>query len=141
MKTAFSAILSLREKNLQKCEREILQNENLIANKKSEIEVLNSQFLALETPKSGEFITLMAFEKQKTIFASYIDKIKNELEMLLNRKIALQKQYKELNIEYEKVKFLEQKEQDALIKKINDKEKAELDEVALMLYNNGGNTK
>ena len=61
-----------------------------------------------------------------------------ELEFLQANKALLQEQYKKSHIEYEKVKFLEKKEQDSMLQKLKEQERLESDEIALMLYNNAG---
>ncbi|TLD96776.1 hypothetical protein LS71_004010 [Helicobacter jaachi] len=138
MKTKFSSIVSLRKKDMQACERSILQNENKIASKQTQIGAFQEEFLQLQMPQNGTFYAFRAYEESKNMLLSHIAFAKQELEGLLANKALLQEQYKKCHIEYEKVKFLEKKAQDEMIKRLKRQEALEIDEVALMLYNNAG---
>lgn len=138
MKTKFSTIVNLRKNDMQKIERSIMQNENKIANKQSQITALQDEFLGLKIPSHGAFYAFRAFEETKNMLLSHIALQVEELEALHAHKAVLQEQYKKSHIEYEKVKFLDKREQDILLQKLKHQEKAQSDEVALMLYNNTG---
>lgn len=136
MRTKFSAIVDLRKKNMQKCEREIMQNENRIANKHNQIAHLNQSFENLKIPQNGSFDCFRAFEISKKAILYEIEMATQELQDLQNTKNALQERYRHLNIEYEKIKLLDKKVQDEAIKELKYREKIESDEIATMLYNN-----
>ena len=50
---------------MQKLERSIMQNENKIANKQSQIAALQDEFLGLKMPSGGAFYAFRAFELNK----------------------------------------------------------------------------
>lgn len=130
--------MNLRKNDMQRIEKSIMQNENKIASKQSQIAVLQDEFLSLEMPNGGTFYAFRAFEETKNMLLSHIALQNAELESLHANKALLQEQYKRSHIEYEKVKFLEKKEQDSMLHKLKQQEKFESDEIALMLYNNAG---
>lgn len=132
----FSSIVKLRKKDMQNCERKIMQNENKIASKKTQINELQEEFANLTMPQSGSFDLYRVFEEAKRMLLVRLDILKEELEALEIIKITLQEQYKQCHIEYEKVRFLEKKAQDELIKKLKNREAKEIDEIALMLFVN-----
>lgn len=138
MKTKFGAIVNLRKNDMQRIERSIMQNENKIASKQSQIAALQEEFLGLKMPSGGAFYAFRAFEETKNMLLSHIALHCAELESLQANKTLLQEQYKKSHIEYEKVKFLEKKEQDSVLHKLKMQEKIQSDEIALMLYNNAG---
>lgn len=123
---------------MQKIEKSIMQNENKIASKQSQITALQDEFLGLKMPSGGAFYTFRAFEETKNMLLSHIALQCAELESLQANKALLQEQYQKSHIEYEKVKFLEKKEQDSLVQKLKRQEDSQSDEIALMLYNNTG---
>ena len=136
MSGKFSSIVKLRKKDMQNCERKIMQNENKIASKKTQIDELQEEFVNLTLPQSGSFDLYRVFEDSKNMLLARLAVAKEELEVLEITKVTLQEQYRQCHIEYEKVKFLEKKEQDELLKKLKLKESQEIDEIALMLFNN-----
>lgn len=136
MNTKFAPLVELRKNNIQKCERELLQIENHIASKHSEIQALQEELYALEVPQGGSFGIYLTFEESKKNILAQISFAHEELEVLNIRKITLQEQHKQLHIEYEKMKFLNQKAQDELLKKLKRMERVEVDEITMMLYKN-----
>ncbi|CAM3382089.1 flagellar export protein FliJ [Helicobacter labetoulli] len=138
MKTKFGAIVNLRKNDMQRIERSIMQNENKIASKQSQIAALQEEFLGLKMPSGGAFYAFRAFEETKNMLLAHIALHCAELESLQANKALLQEQYKKSHIEYEKVKFLEKKEQDSMLQKLKEQERLESDEIALMLYSNAG---
>ncbi|MCX2716843.1 flagellar export protein FliJ [Helicobacter sp. MIT 21-1697] len=138
MKTKFAPIVSLRKKDMQMCEHAMMQNESKIAHKQKQIEHLQKDFLQLKIPQAGTFYAFKAFEETKNMLLAHINLARDELETLFAQRKVLQEQYKKCNIEYEKVHFLDTKEQNEMIKNAKYKEKLEVDEIAVMLYNNAG---
>lgn len=136
MNTKFASLVELRKNSIQKCERELLQIENRIASKHSEMQALQEEFYALKAPQGGSFRVYLTFEESKKNVLAQISSMQEELEVLNIRKVTLQEQYKQLHVEYEKMKFLNQKAQDEILKKLKRRERVEVDEVAMMLYKN-----
>ena len=89
-------------------------------------------------PSGGAFYAFRAFEETKNMLLAHIALHCAELESLQANKALLQEQYKKSHIEYEKVKFLEKKEQDSVLQKLKMQEKFQSNEIVLMLYNNAG---
>lgn len=56
MKTKYSSILTLRKKDMQQCERAIMQNENKIASQKTLIDEICDEMVKLTPPQSGSFV-------------------------------------------------------------------------------------
>ncbi|WP_295701712.1 flagellar export protein FliJ [uncultured Helicobacter sp.] len=136
MKTKFSAIVSLRKKDMQECERIIMQNENKIASKKMQIDEIADELVALQMPQKGAFDVFRAYNEMKRMLLLAMHNVQQELDELLKEKRVLQEQYKKHHMEYEKMSFLDKKEQEAMIKALKIQEKRETDEIAIMLYGN-----
>lgn len=136
MKTRFSAIVHLRKRDMQECERTIMQNENKIANKQMQIESIADEIVELKAPQYGTFYAFIAYNEVKQILFNRLSVAQNELEELLTHKAFLQTQYKQYHIEYEKMAFLDKREQEEILKAIKNREEKETDEIATLLYNN-----
>lgn len=138
MKTKFSSIVALRKRDMQECERSIMQNENKIASKKMQLSELEDELHHLCMPQNGTFYAFRAYEDGKRMLLFRIDEAKRELDALFANKNLLQTQYQKCHIEYEKVSFLDKKAQETLLKKLKLAEKKEIDDIAIMLYNKEG---
>lgn len=138
MKTKYSAILNIKKNALQQQERKLLENQNKIANKQRQIAQLNDELHNLQIPQSGDFMLFSAFERQKYMVLGQIDIAKEELEALEIQKATLTHLYKESSVDYEKIKFLDTKIVESKLQQLRKQEEHQIDEVALMLYNNGG---
>ena len=136
MKTKFSAIVHLRKRDMQECERAIMQNENKIASKRMQIDDIADELVGLKVPQSGAFQAFMAYEELKKMLLFRMGIAQQELEELHTNKMLLQEQYKKCHIEYEKMASLEKREQESMFKNLKLKEKKEVDEIATMLYSN-----
>ena len=136
MKTKFSSIVSLRKKDMQECERVIMQNENRIANKQMQIDAIADEVVKLEMPRSGTFYAFKAYDEVKKMLFYRMSVAQSELDELQANKAILQAQYKKCHIEYEKMAFLDKREQENMLQAIKMQEKKVVDESAMMLYNN-----
>lgn len=123
---------------MQQCERALMQNENKIASQKTLIDEICDEMVQLDMPQSGSFYAFQIFSNQKAMIESNLRFATEELHILLMQKTQLQEQYKKLSIEYEKILFLDKSEQDHMLKRLKKQEELEIDEVAVMLYNNAG---
>ncbi len=136
MKTKFDAIVRLRKKDMQECELTIMENENKIASKRMQLDEMQNELMKINMPLVGTFYAFMAYEEMKKMILLRIQKARDELEKLFENRYFLQTRYQKCHIEYEKMAFLEKREQDEILKKIKMKEKKEADEIAMMIYNN-----
>lgn len=121
---------------MQECERIIMQNENKIASKKMQIDEIADELVALQMPQKGAFDIFRAYNEMKRMLLLAMHNAQQELDELLKHKLILQEQYKKHYMEYEKMSFLDKKEQEAMIKALKIQEKREADEIAIMLYGN-----
>ncbi len=89
MKTKFSAIVSLRKKDMQECERIIMQNENKIASKKMQIDEIADELVALQMPQKGAFDVFRAYNEMKRMLLLAMHNVQQELDELLKEKRVL----------------------------------------------------
>ena len=73
--------------------------------------------------------------KQKTIIDE-IDRIRASISTLKSNLKTLEQERKTIYIEYEKYKHIKEQEREKLIKELKKAESKNLDEIALLLYNN-----
>ena len=134
MKTKFSAILNVRHKALQSHERKMMQHNLLITQKQAEIEAFMYVVGQVHFPKSGHFGAYLALANTRDRLLGHIDTLHSELSHLKAQAKALREEYKTLHIEYEKIKYLDTKEQEARLKALKLAQDKELDEISILLH-------
>ncbi|QCT93929.1 hypothetical protein FE773_01650 [Caminibacter mediatlanticus TB-2] len=135
MKTKFDSVVKIKKQKVDKIERNIQKINSSIKMLKMKIEELRKSFNSLSLPSSGNFATLQQISLQKNTFLSEIKSYENQIKILENRKSELIKELKKANIEYEKMKYLQNEEIKKKIKNIRLKESKEMDEIAIILRN------
>lgn len=134
MNTKFDPVLKIKKQDLNKCEADIIQNNQLIHSKNREIDVLLQELGEIDVPKSGGYWDFKNTQDIKKAFLGEIDKVRYEISTLKNIQKKLQESYRLAFIEYEKIKYLQDNEIKKVISKIKKNESKDLDEVGIMLF-------
>jgi flagellar export protein FliJ len=136
MTTKFSQLAKLRKQKLESIEIEIAIANRQKRDALSNIQRLNEEINLVVIPKKGNFSEI-SICNDAIRSVSLRKKAQEELIVSIDKHLEeLQKAYKSANIEYEKIKYLEERELQKRIKQIKLKESKELDEIANMLYRN-----
>jgi len=133
MKTKFSDILKIKKQAVEKIERSIQKINSSIQMLQNKINSLNNELSSFSFPKEGDF---RQFQQVKLMQENLINEIKNfenQIKILENRKNELMEELKKANIEYEKIKYLENLEIQKMIKEKRLKESRDMDEIAILL--------
>jgi len=137
VKTKFDSILKIKKVKVDEIE-------NRIAKLDSQIELLNSQLSQTERelkemhyPIRGNFALISQFKLLQNSKLNEISNIKSELQQLFIKKEKLILELKEAKLEYEKIDYLRKEEISKYIKKEKEREKREIDEIAIMLHKRG----
>ncbi|MDO7252655.1 flagellar export protein FliJ [Helicobacter cappadocius] len=134
MNTKFDSLLKIKQQQLDKCEIDIMQNNQLIDSKNRKIDILLQDLSEVNIPKNGGYWDFKNMQDIKKAFVNEIDKTKNEISRLKNIGKKLQESYKIAFVEYEKIKYLKDNEIKKMILKIKKNELKDLDEVGIMLF-------
>lgn len=134
MNTKFDPVLKIKKQDLDKCEADMIQNNQLIASKNREIDSLLIELGEIDVPKSGSYWDFKNTQDVKKAFLGEIDKVRAEISMLKNIQKKLQESYRLAFIEYEKIKYLQDNEIKKMISQIKKNESKNLDEVGMMLF-------
>jgi len=135
MKTKFSDLLKIKDRNLKEIEKKISLVIADIDTLEKEIEDIDNEIKEFKSDLSGEFAL---FQIQKSFFTLMIEKKdellkdKTDLDMKLE---LLKSDYKMANIEYEKIAYLHKEEEKKLLEELKVKESKMMDEVANILFN------
>ena len=130
----YAKISKIRKQKLDKIESEVLQIKQEISNLKKRLDEVYEMIDSLEVPKSGDMSVFGTFVEEKRVLGNQKDSILRALhvkEMELAKKYQ---EYKKANIEYEKIKYLEELEIKKSIEKAKKLEQKELDDISGMLF-------
>ena len=133
MKTKFDSVVKVKKQAVDNIERNIQKVNASINELKYKIKELNETLLSFSLPKEGSFALLNQIKHQQHILREEIEKLKNQIIILENRKKELLNELKKANIEYEKMKYLQAEEIKKIIKEKKLKEARDMDEIAILL--------
>ncbi len=135
MKTKFDDLVKLRKNEIEKIERNIRKINSSIKMLKEKEASLKKELLSFSLPKSGTFSEINQLKQMQYLLQNEIENINSQIDVLNSRKKELLEELKKANIEYEKMKYLQNKEIKKKIRKLQLKEAREMDEIAILLRN------
>jgi len=136
MKTKFDSVVKVKKQKVDTIERNLQKINSSIQNLKNKTEELTKTLLSFSLPKEGNFALLNQIKHQQHILRDEIQKLKNQIVILENRKKELLEELKKANIDYEKMKYLQAEEIKKMIKEKRLKEARDMDEIAILLRKN-----
>ncbi len=136
MKTRFTDILKVKKQKLSEVERELQDVQNRKKRLILKIEQVDGDVAALESPRSGDFGSLQISRQAFLTLIQQKKLLAQKLATRIKQIEGLELLYKEVNIEYEKIAYLDAQEIKKEMKRIADEESKELDEIANILFVN-----
>ncbi len=133
MKTKFDSIVKIKKNELKKTENDLIKVNSAIQLINEKINELQIKFNSFSLPDKGSFKEIYQIKSVQSALRGEIENYKNQLNMLNKRKELIFQKYKDANIEYEKMKYLQTMEIKKQIKKQKQKENIQMDEIAIML--------
>lgn len=140
MQTRFYSLVRLRKQKVDEVERAISANNRNIQLTEEAILGFTEEMLSLQTPEKGGFNQLLQFQDMKRVYTQQIRQKQLDLKQLHKYAKTLQKMLKEVSIEFEKAKHLDDVEREKIIKEREKLEEAEMNEISIMLHNNNAKT-
>lgn len=134
MKTRFSALVSVKKNRVQKSE---IDFQTTMKNLQSAENALKDSYDELENITTPNHGSMALYRASQELFQAQRDVIEQKQEWKDFAQKELEKAQERLKqdmIEYEKFKYLESKEIEKILKKIEQKEAKDLDEIALMTF-------
>lgn len=134
MKSQFSKIAKIRKQKRDAIERELMKHQNKERLIRHKISSLYDDIAHIELPKEGLVSAFLMVSEQKSILNREKQRYEEELEALLHVMRKIQAEYQRAHVEYEKIKYLEEQELQAMMAKIKREEQLYLDEISTMLF-------
>jgi len=139
MKTRFSSLVSVKKNSMQKSELVVQNANNNLNNARNALENAYIELQHIQSPIAGKITELFA---SRVLLNTQRNIIKENEEWIIfaEKELGFAKaKLKADMIEYEKFKYLELKEINAILKKIKIKEAKDLDEIALITHAKNNN--
>jgi flagellar export protein FliJ len=134
MKTKFSQIVKVKQRKVDEIENELMDVRFQKRKTLSMIEDILKEIEGLKTPQSGSFAEI-------NLSHSYLKNLSNQKKEKEKEILQLDKQiegikelYKEANIEFEKIKYLEDLEIEKKLQELKVQESKDMDEIANLLH-------
>lgn len=134
MKSQFSKIAKIRKQKRDAIERELMKSQNKERMLNHKITTLYEEIAAVQMPKEGLVSALLMVGEQKSILNREKKRCEQELFVVQRTTKQLQGEYQKAHVEYEKIKYLEEQELQAMMDKIKREEQLYLDEISTMLF-------
>jgi len=134
MKSQFSKIAKIRKQKRDAIERELMKSQNKERLLTHKIASLYDDIAAVQIPKEGLVTVLLMVNEQKSILNREKKRCEQELFVVQRNTKKLQLDYQKAHVEYEKIKYLEEQELQAIMDKIKREEQLYLDEISTMLF-------
>ncbi|HIY44483.1 MAG TPA: flagellar FliJ family protein [Candidatus Helicobacter avistercoris] len=134
MKTKFDALLLGLKQRVQNCENEIASIHFQITQAQEEICSCVQEIAQMQIPPAGNAMAFRELYAGKRAMVAKMDEKNIHLSSLKAQLKNKQEEHKLIELEFEKIKYLQQKEISSMLEKIKKKQNQELDEIAVMLY-------
>lgn len=141
MKTKFDAILLGIQQKIRQCEGEIASIHHQIQETQQGILSCTQNIAQMEVPFSGNAMAFREVYSGKKALIAQMDELNSYLSALKAQLKNKQEEYKGIQLEFEKLKYLQQKEITTMLENLKRKQQQELDEIAVMLFAQQGGEK
>jgi hypothetical protein len=134
MKSQFSKIAKIRKQKRDTIEKELMKSQNKERMLAHKITTIYEDIAAVQIPKEGLVTMLLMVNEQKSILNREKKRCEQELYAAHRATKKLQIEYQKAHVEYEKIKYLEEQELQAMMDKMKREEQLYLDEISTMLF-------
>lgn len=134
MKSQFDGIVKVKKQLLDVAQMELLRARQKTMLIKGKISHITEEINHLQTPKSGSFSLVGQVREKMRLLTLNKEDLKRELKQAEMLVLESQELYTRANKEYEKMKYLQEKEREEFFKKLQKKEQIMLDEISIQLF-------
>jgi flagellar biosynthesis chaperone FliJ len=134
MKTRYSPLVSIKKNDVEKVERELQEAHSVVRSAKTALENSLEELLSITPPKEGLISSFLANRTMLEAQRKIVEKNEQWVVFAKEQLHAVQKKLQAVMIEYEKFKYLELQEIEAIKKQHKLQEAKDLDEIALLTF-------
>lgn len=134
MKSKFTQIVKIKKQNLDKIEARLTKSRAEARMIENFIDETNLRIAAFKLPENGEFSQLKGSLELLNLIRKEKEALSAKLELTKKNIMHFEHQYKNANLEFEKMKYLESEEFKKELTRIKKLEQNSLDEFATMRF-------
>ncbi|MDL0088830.1 flagellar export protein FliJ [Campylobacter gastrosuis] len=134
MKSKFSQVVNVKKQALDRAEAKVAQARLNVANYEAKLNQARANLDSFALPKQGNISELNQNLELLKIMRSEVLSLNERLEIAKKELLHFTHQYKNANLDYEKMKFLKDEEIKQKLKEIKRKEELLLDEFATIKF-------
>ncbi|MBR8461652.1 flagellar FliJ family protein [Campylobacter sp. faydin G-105] len=134
MKSKFSQVVRVKKQTLDRIEARLVSARAKVVNLELNAKALRAKLDEISMPQSGKMSELKQNLELLRIMRDELDDIKERLELSKKDVMHVEHQYKNANLDFEKIKYLEQEDFKREIKRQKHLEAVTLDEFAIMKF-------
>ncbi|CAD7287536.1 hypothetical protein LMG7974_00415 [Campylobacter majalis] len=134
MKSKFSQVVKVKKQALDLAEARVAKARNNVVICEQNHEKAKAVLAKFILPQSGTTSELNESLKLVSLMRNEIKALNEKLKISKRELMHFSHQYKNANLEYEKMKYLEQEDIKKILKQIKHKESIELDEFAVIKF-------
>lgn len=134
MKSKFSQVVNVKKQALDRAEAKVAQARLNVANYEAKLNQARANLDSFALPKQGNINELNQNLELLKIMRSEVLSLNERLEIAKKELLHFTHQYKNANLDYEKMKFLKDEEIKQKLKEIKRKEELLLDEFATIKF-------
>jgi len=138
MNSKFTPIVKVRKQQMDRVETLLAKARYEKKEIDFKLEATYKEIEKMETPKEGSISLMTLFRENLAILRGEKSALEERLQIARKKVEQLQDKYKKALREYEKIKYLEERDFEEWMKKINRQEQLDMDEVSTMLFTNKG---
>ncbi len=136
MKTKFSELVKVKKRKVAEIENKLLELQNQKNRSLLQIEEIDDDISSHKSPKVGDFSEITLSYAKLSILSNQKKSKKEDLLNLQEQIIEQKKLYKEANIDFEKIKYLDDLEVEKVLHQMKIQESKDMDEIANILFSN-----
>ncbi|WP_104749793.1 flagellar FliJ family protein [Helicobacter cynogastricus] len=130
----FKALLKIKHQVVQRCEITIANNQAKIVGKQKALQALIQEFYALNLPSEGGFGNFAQLNALKQNYRYEIDRLNHEIDLLQQKGLQLQAEYKESMIEHEKITYLDTLQTQKELARLKQLEQKQMDAISARAF-------
>ncbi|ANV97607.1 hypothetical protein BBW65_01760 [Helicobacter enhydrae] len=137
MHSDFTPLIQINQQKIRICQKEILNISQQIQINEQKAQEYLQQIASIQSPMQGNAIAFQANYSQKQTYLSLLEELHTQISHLKSDRHAKHQELQALNLELEKYQYLHQRQIQAQIQRIKQKQSKLLDEIASINFYKG----
>lgn len=136
MKNRYKTIVRVKKHQLDDAIHRLQLQDKKIEDAKQKEQDIRNILKETGIPQKGNYTDIIKLQHVKKAYGYELNVINEEIFILKRDREVIKKEVTKQNLEYEKVKYLEDEENKKMKSELKRKENSDMDEISIMVFNN-----